>query len=164
MKKYFEAKALQVIPSNKTSRIQLIEVEGEKFVRKMAKPKEMIPMDLRNLSHPNLIKIVDTMESKGWIAIIMELCADGSFEKLITDRSISKSAMMAYFQQAADAISYLHSLNLCHKTLNASNFHQKRTGQDDRSAQHRRGTVKMQVEGRENVWIADAVSSAWREC
>ena len=79
MKKYFEAKPLEVIPSNKTSRIQLIEVEGEKFVRKMAKHKEMIPMDLRNVNHPNLIKIVDTMESKGWIAVVMEVCSDGSF-------------------------------------------------------------------------------------
>ena len=73
---------------------------------------------LKSVSHPNIIKLEDVIDTKDFLYIILELADGGElFDKINEKRRLSETEAKLYFYQMALAISYLHSKNICHRDL-----------------------------------------------
>ncbi|CAD8124436.1 unnamed protein product [Paramecium sonneborni] len=78
---------------------------------------------LRNLDHPNIIKLYETFEDIRNIYLVMELCTGGElFDQIVTDGQLSEKDAQQVFIQIMRAISYCHSKGIAHRDLKPENF------------------------------------------
>jgi serine/threonine-protein kinase Chk1 len=87
---------------------------------------------VRTLSHPNIIRALDSVEKKENFVegqepvsyLLMELAPYGSFFELIWKRGLPKSETIArtYFHQLIDGIEYLHNRGIAHTDLKPENL------------------------------------------
>ena len=78
---------------------------------------------LKSVSHPNIIKLEEVIDTKDFLYIILELAEGGElFDKINNNKRLSETEAKLYFYQMASAISYLHSKNICHRDLKPENI------------------------------------------
>ncbi|CAD8109993.1 unnamed protein product [Paramecium primaurelia] len=78
---------------------------------------------LRNLDHPNIIKLYETFEDVRNIYLVMELCTGGElFDQIVTHGQLSEKDAQQVFIQIMRAISYCHSKGIAHRDLKPENF------------------------------------------
>ena len=78
---------------------------------------------LRELDHPNTIKVVDTITDGSKIYVISELCTGPElFERIISKGSQSEEQACIYIRDILQAIAYLHANNVIHRDLRPENI------------------------------------------
>lgn len=82
---------------------------------------------LQSLSHPNIVKYIDSFREGNKFHIIMEYAKGGDLEKSIQTFSNTRSYYPEYrvkkwFLQICSAIKYIHSKNILHRDLKPSNI------------------------------------------
>lgn len=78
---------------------------------------------MRELDHPNIIKLFEVFEDTRFVYLVMELCEGGElFDKIIENIHFTESTARYYFHQMMSALSYIHSKNICHRDLKPENF------------------------------------------
>ena len=78
---------------------------------------------MRELDHPNIIKLFETFEDSKFVYLVMELCEGGElFDKIIEKGSFTESQARNYFRQMISAVNYIHSKRICHRDLKPENF------------------------------------------
>ena len=78
--------------------------------------------NLAKLSHPGIVKVIETFEANGTSYYAMEYCAGGSLDALIVRRgSLPQDEALRYFGQIASALSYMHSQLMLHLDLKPGN-------------------------------------------
>lgn len=75
---------------------------------------------LRNLNHPNIIKLYDIYEDIGEIYIIMEYC-ENTMLKLM-DQKLSEIKIKYYIKQLVDGLYYLQKRNIVHRDIKPANI------------------------------------------
>jgi hypothetical protein len=64
---------------------------------------------MRNLDHPNIVKLIDFSESKQYYYIVLELCPGGElFHQIVRLTYFSEDLSRHVIRQVADSIEYLH--------------------------------------------------------
>ncbi|KAJ5236323.1 hypothetical protein N7489_006414 [Penicillium chrysogenum] len=64
---------------------------------------------MRNLDHPNVVKLIDFSESRQYYYIVLELCPGGElFHQIVRLTYFSENLSRHVIRQVADAIEYLH--------------------------------------------------------
>lgn len=87
--------------------------------RKILKEVEV----LRNLSHPNIIKIYEFFEDVKFMYIVMELANNGElFDKIQCVQKFSERKAAEIFQQLLIGVNYLHKHNIVHRDLKPENI------------------------------------------
>ena len=77
---------------------------------------------LQSVSHPNVINLVDVIDTPDYLYIVLELAEGGElFDKIIEKTRFNESEAKLHFYQMASAISYLHSKKICHRDLKPEN-------------------------------------------
>lgn len=79
---------------------------------------------LKQLDHPNIIKLYDVFESDDFLYLILELVTGGDlFDRVIAQngQGISERLSREVFTQILDATEYLHSMNVVHRDLKPEN-------------------------------------------
>ena len=77
---------------------------------------------LKNLTHPNIVKLYEVYESKSLIYLVTELC-DGCelFDEISKRDHFSEVEAAVVLKQILQAIAYCHSQNIAHRDLKPEN-------------------------------------------
>ena len=79
---------------------------------------------LRNLSHPNVVRLIDVSESNDSVYVVQELVEGGELFSRITDDPDfrNETVIKLVFCQLADAVLYLHSKAVIHRDIKPENI------------------------------------------
>lgn len=78
---------------------------------------------MKNLDHPNVVKLFETFEDDNKIYLIMELCSGGElFDKIVKKGFFTESYACFIMKQIFGVINYLHLKNIAHRDLKPENF------------------------------------------
>eukprot|EP00746_Dinoflagellata_sp_MGD_P103273 gnl/MRDRNA2_/MRDRNA2_42680_c0_seq1.p1 gnl/MRDRNA2_/MRDRNA2_42680_c0~~gnl/MRDRNA2_/MRDRNA2_42680_c0_seq1.p1 ORF type:complete len:552 (+),score=116.54 gnl/MRDRNA2_/MRDRNA2_42680_c0_seq1:125-1780(+) len=80
---------------------------------------------MRELDHPNIIKLYETFEDAKYIYLAMELCSGGElFDRIVEKGASGFSERVAakLVKQMVGAVFYMHEANIAHRDLKPSNF------------------------------------------
>mgnify|MGYP000868733989 FL=1 len=78
---------------------------------------------MRQLDHPNVIKLIEVFEDKKYIYFVMELCTGGELLEAVTQNgSYSEEQAREAFIDIMKAVHYLHSMGICHRDIKPENF------------------------------------------
>jgi serine/threonine-protein kinase ULK/ATG1 len=76
---------------------------------------------LKDNSHPNIIKCVDTFQSSKCAYIVMEMCECGDLSSIM-GRPIKEKYVRLYFMQLIDGLQFLHSHDFIHRDIKPKNI------------------------------------------
>ncbi len=77
---------------------------------------------LRQLDHPNIVRILDTITEDGDEYIVMEYVQGGSLQEILTsDKPLSLQAILNTALELADALSRAHHLGVIHRDIKPGN-------------------------------------------
>ena len=77
---------------------------------------------LRQLNHPNIVKVLDTLEENGQHYIVMEYVSGGSLADLLKKQGrLSVSQTLSIALEVADALSRAHHLKIIHRDIKPDN-------------------------------------------
>ncbi|CAK68017.1 unnamed protein product (macronuclear) [Paramecium tetraurelia] len=103
-----QQRAIKIIPKNKVR-------NPERFRREIE--------IMRNLDHPNIIKLFETFEDVRNVYLVMELCEGGElFDRIIDKGHFSENEAKIIFLQIMQAVNYCHQNGICHRDLKPENF------------------------------------------
>lgn len=78
---------------------------------------------MRELDHPNVLKLFEFFEDQRYVYLVMELCEGGElFDKILEKGSFNEGMARFYFKHIMSALNYIHSKNICHRDLKPENF------------------------------------------
>lgn len=78
---------------------------------------------MRIVSHPNILRLIDVLESQRHLYIILEYAQNGElFDYLIENKSLPEDIAIDLFRQMVLAIEYLHIHGICHRDLKPENI------------------------------------------
>jgi predicted ATPase len=77
---------------------------------------------LRQLNHPNIVKVLDTIHENGQHYIVMEYVGGGSLRQLMdVEGQLSLQLVLSLGLEIADALSRAHHLNIIHRDIKPAN-------------------------------------------
>ena len=102
----------------------------KKFDKKLIKNKTRLKTEinlLRELDHPNIVKLYETFEDKQYIYLIMEECSGGElFQRLAlnakNNQLYTEKDAARLMKQILEAVNYLHHHGICHRDLKPENI------------------------------------------
>ncbi|XP_062420755.1 caM kinase-like vesicle-associated, like [Pungitius pungitius] len=98
---------------------KFLKKDGRK-VRKAAKNEIMI---LKLVTHPNILQLIDTFETRKEYFIIQELATGGDvFDWILDQGNYTERDASNVIRQVLEAVAYLHSLNIVHRNLKLENL------------------------------------------
>ena len=78
---------------------------------------------LKNLDHPNILKVYEFYSSEKYVYIINELCTGGElFDKIVDVKHFSESAACNIMRQLLSAVAYCHENGVIHRDLKPENI------------------------------------------
>lgn len=78
---------------------------------------------MKNLDHPNIVKLFETFEDDEKIYLIMELCTGGElFDKIVKKGFFTEAYACFIMKQIFGVVNYLHIRHIAHRDLKPENF------------------------------------------
>lgn len=78
---------------------------------------------LLQVSHPNIIGVLEIVETSHHCFFAMELAENGTLaDYMNVKRRMAESEARHFFQQMCDAVAYCHSLQIVHRDLKMANI------------------------------------------
>jgi calcium-dependent protein kinase len=78
---------------------------------------------LRNLDHPNIIRMYEFFEDEKRFFIVMEYCPGGDlFTEILNEKNFNEQIAVRIIQQVFSALAYLHSKGIVHRDLKPENI------------------------------------------
>lgn len=78
---------------------------------------------IKELDHPNILKVYEAYESKESLYIVTELITGGElFEEISNRNHFSESDAATIIKQVLEAVAYCHGSNIVHKDLKPENI------------------------------------------
>eukprot|EP01062_Namystynia_karyoxenos_P011303 TRINITY_DN14041_c0_g1_i1.p1 TRINITY_DN14041_c0_g1~~TRINITY_DN14041_c0_g1_i1.p1 ORF type:complete len:1266 (+),score=255.39 TRINITY_DN14041_c0_g1_i1:90-3800(+) len=76
------------------------------------------------LRHDNIVSLLGTAVSPGWVFIIMEFVAGGSLQAMLQhfDRELPKASVRHYMRDILTGLDFLHQRNIAHNDLKPANI------------------------------------------
>ena len=74
------------------------------------------------LDHPNVIKLIETIEDDEHIYLVLELCTGGELFEFVTNAYYSERQAAQIFCSIVRAVNYCHKAGICHRDLKLENF------------------------------------------
>jgi calcium/calmodulin-dependent protein kinase I len=106
---------------------------GERFAVKVLSKRKMTPQDvaameteieiLKQVDHPNIVKLRDVFEDEKHWCLVMELCTGGElFEQIMLKEKFSEMEVREAMRAIIDAISYCHEKGILHRDIKPENL------------------------------------------
>jgi len=78
---------------------------------------------MKMLKHDNLIELVEVLQTKSNIYMVLELVTGGElFGKIITEKRFPEDTARKYFQQICSGLVYCHQNGVAHRDLKPENL------------------------------------------
>jgi serine/threonine protein kinase/tetratricopeptide (TPR) repeat protein len=77
---------------------------------------------LRDLNHPNIVKLLDMLEENGEHYLVMEYVRGGDLAGLLQQGTLDLEQILRYALDLADALTRAHKLNIIHRALKPANI------------------------------------------
>jgi calcium/calmodulin-dependent protein kinase I len=78
---------------------------------------------MKQIDHPNIVKMIDTFEDEGHYCLVMEMMQGGElFEQILNREQFSEKEAREAIRSIIDAINYCHSLNIVHRDIKPENL------------------------------------------
>ncbi|KAL5103791.1 Serine/threonine-protein kinase MARK2 [Taenia crassiceps] len=78
---------------------------------------------MKQLNHPNIVKLYEVIESDRHVYLVMEFAANGElFEYLVSNGRMREKDARIKFRQIVSAVQYCHQKNIVHRDLKAENL------------------------------------------
>jgi len=78
---------------------------------------------LRNLRHPNIVRILDVADHPDNVCFIMEFAAGGELRDYVEKKkALSEEESRSFFRQIVQAVHYVHSKKIIHRDLKLENI------------------------------------------
>lgn len=78
---------------------------------------------LRNLNHPNIVKLIDAFDLQDKVCFVMEYCRGGELKQYIEQNApLEETTAFNIACQIADAIRYCHNSRVVHRDLKLENI------------------------------------------
>jgi len=78
---------------------------------------------LKDMDHPNIIKLFETFEDDRNFSLVMELCTGGELlDRIVEAGHFTEKDAAAVVQQMLSAVFYMHKNGVCHRDLKPENF------------------------------------------
>uniref|UniRef100_A0A5K3EWB8 non-specific serine/threonine protein kinase n=1 Tax=Mesocestoides corti TaxID=53468 RepID=A0A5K3EWB8_MESCO len=78
---------------------------------------------MKQLNHPNIVKLYEVIESERHVYLVMEFAANGElFEYLVSNGRMREKDARIKFRQIVSAVQYCHQKNIVHRDLKAENL------------------------------------------
>lgn len=106
---------------------------GERFAVKILKKAKMSIADketlereifiLRQIDHPNIVRLIDTYEDEKHFCLVLELMLGGElFDKILATAQFSEHDARNCTVALIDAIRYCHGLGIVHRDIKPENL------------------------------------------
>jgi calcium-dependent protein kinase len=78
---------------------------------------------LKNLDHPNILRLYEVFEDKKCIYLVTEYCEGGElFDEILHRGSFTEMDAAKVIKQLLSAIAYCHGSQVCHRDLKPENI------------------------------------------
>lgn len=78
---------------------------------------------LKQLNHPNIIKLYDYFEHQGFLILVLQYCPNGCLKKIIPKiEGLSTNNLNFYLNQIISAIAFAHSKHIAHRDIKPENI------------------------------------------
>ena len=78
---------------------------------------------IKDLDHPNIVKIYESYENRKWLFIVTEYIKGGElFNELLWRKKFTENDWALIIKQILEALNYLHLNNVAHKDLKPENI------------------------------------------
>jgi serine/threonine-protein kinase ULK2 len=77
---------------------------------------------MKNISHPNIIKLHEVIYEEDSMYLILEYCKNGDLSKYLKNRPLKEEYAQKYLRQLVSALKYLISQNIIHRDLKPHNI------------------------------------------
>ena len=106
---------------------------GENYAVKVLSKKKMTAEDeiqmhteieiLKQVDHPNIVKLIDVFEDDKHLCLLMELMTGGElFDFIVEQEQMSEHEAREAAKLIVDAISYCHTKGICHRDIKPENL------------------------------------------
>mmetsp|Transcript_45608 Transcript_45608/g.52525 ORF Transcript_45608/g.52525 Transcript_45608/m.52525 type:complete len:475 (+) Transcript_45608:69-1493(+) len=105
-----------------TGQKRAIKTIAKSKITKMERFKTEVSI-MRQLDHPNVIKLYETFEDARHVHLVMEICTGGElFDRIIKKGYFSEKDAAVIFKQMISALAFCHKNGICHRDLKPENF------------------------------------------
>ena len=78
---------------------------------------------LKNIDHPNIVRMLDAYEDERHVCFVMELMTGGElFEKVLTLDTFTETDARSCMAAVIDSVRYLHSMGIVHRDIKPENL------------------------------------------
>eukprot|EP01059_Diplonema_ambulator_P017617 TRINITY_DN29628_c0_g1_i1.p1 TRINITY_DN29628_c0_g1~~TRINITY_DN29628_c0_g1_i1.p1 ORF type:complete len:370 (+),score=44.19 TRINITY_DN29628_c0_g1_i1:54-1163(+) len=78
--------------------------------------------EMKNLQHPNVIRVYGCKHEVPFVTIRMELATKGSLAELVRDRPLDEATARGYMRDILCGLQYIHTKNILHRDLKGANI------------------------------------------
>jgi len=78
---------------------------------------------MRIMDHPNILKLLEVLESQRHLYIVIELAEHGElFDYIVSHNKLDEKTALTFFRQIIYGLEYLHTHAICHRDLKPENI------------------------------------------
>jgi calcium-dependent protein kinase len=77
---------------------------------------------LKNLDHPNIVKLYEVFEDDKYMYLVTELCTGGELFDIISDKTFTEKEAAEIIKQVLQAIAYCHKCKVAHRDMKPENI------------------------------------------
>ena len=106
----------------KTGQVRAVKIIHKDFIAEAAVVTKEMEI-LKNLDHPNILKLYEHYEDARKYYVVTELCEGGElFDKIVNKGGTTECIAANIIRQVLSALTYCHANNIVHKDLKAENI------------------------------------------